>query len=129
MFTPQVAVNLPVSDLPASAAFYRSLGWENIPEYTDDKAAAFQVGDAVVLMLLRSDYFDSFHPGETVPAHGPREVLNALILPTRADVDKLAERARGAGAEVYREPGEVEGMYGAAFADPDGHAWEAMGEE
>lgn len=80
-------------------------------------------------MLLTTDYFDSFHPGETVPGNGPREVLNALILPTRSDVDKLAERARSAGADVYRRPGEEQGMYGTAFADPDGHAWEAMGGE
>ena len=127
MFAPQIAVNLPVSDFEASKAFYAALGWENMPDYTDHHAAAYQVSDAVLLMLLTDDYFDSFHPGETVPSKGPREVLNALILPERADVDAFIDKARAAGADVYTEPAENDGMYGAAFADPDGHAWEVMG--
>jgi uncharacterized protein len=37
----------------------------------------------------------------------------------------VIEEARGAGADVVREPAETFwGGYSAAFTDPDGHPWE-----
>jgi hypothetical protein len=33
------------------------------------------------------------------------------------------ERARGAGAQIVREPAQQPWGYSAAFADPDGHLW------
>lgn len=123
---PQIYVNLPVSDLAASQAFYTALGWQVIPEYTDDNASAVQVSDAIVVMLLKRDYFGRFHPKETATADSPREVLNALAMDTRDDVDEMIRRARGAGADVYNEPKENQEMYYGSFADPDGHGWEVL---
>jgi uncharacterized glyoxalase superfamily protein PhnB len=42
-----------------------------------------------------------------------------------AEVDAVIEDARGAGAQIAREPGETFwGGYSGVFVDPDGHPWE-----
>lgn len=123
---PQIYVNLPVSDLEAAKAFYTALGWDVIPEYTDDNASAVQVSDAIVVMLLKRDYFSTFHRRETAAADSPREVLNAVAVDTRDDVDEMIRRGREAGANVYNEPKEGQEMYYGSFEDLDGHGWEIV---
>ena len=44
--------NLPVIDLKASIAFYKSLGFENNPDFTDDTAACMVWSEAIHVMLL-----------------------------------------------------------------------------
>ncbi|NLF90350.1 MAG: lactoylglutathione lyase [Corynebacterium marinum] len=121
---PQIYINLPVSDLAAAKAFYTALGWDIIPEYTDDNASAVQASDAVVVMLLKREFFATFHRKETAAADSPREMLNALAVDTRADVDEMIRRGREAGANVYNEPKEGQEMYYGSFEDLDGHGWE-----
>ena len=42
-----------------------------------------------------------------------------------AEVDRVMEEARAAGATITREAGDTFwGGYAGAFADPDGHPWE-----
>ena len=50
--TRMILVNLPVTDLKASMAFYKSIGFKNNPQFTDDTAACRVWSDAINVMLL-----------------------------------------------------------------------------
>ena len=55
-----IFVNLPVSDLPASMAFYEALGFSNNPQFSDDTAACMVWSEAIHVMLLTGDKWRSF---------------------------------------------------------------------
>ena len=50
--TKMIFVNLPVVDLDASMAFYKALGFENNPHFTDETAACMVWSEAINVMLL-----------------------------------------------------------------------------
>lgn len=120
----RIYVNLPVDDLSAQREFYLALGFRQNLQFSDENTVSFEVTEHIVLMLLEREKFNSFHDRESVPAQGPREVLNALDVGSRKDVNELIRRVRQAGGKVTREPEEQGPMYGAAFDDLEGHGWE-----
>ena len=63
-------------------------------------------------------------PRTPADAHATTEVLTALQLDSREDVDRMVATALANGASAVREPEDHGFMYGHAFADPDGHIWE-----
>ena len=54
-----IFVNLPVTDLPRSMAFYEAVGFTNNPQFTNDQAAAMMWSDTIVVMLLRHDFWQT----------------------------------------------------------------------
>jgi predicted lactoylglutathione lyase len=46
-----IFVNLPVTNLKASMAFYKSIGFENNPHFTDETAACMVCSEAINVML------------------------------------------------------------------------------
>ncbi len=50
--TKMIFVNLPVSDLSASIAFYRALGFQPYPAFSDDTAACMVWSESIHVMLL-----------------------------------------------------------------------------
>lgn len=55
-----IFVNLPVSSLPASMAFYEALGFANNPQFTDETAACMVWSEAIYVMLLTHDKWRTF---------------------------------------------------------------------
>jgi predicted lactoylglutathione lyase len=51
-------------------------------------------------------------------------VLTALGCASRAEVDRIVDRALEAGGSPAREPKDHGFMYERAFEDLDGHIWE-----
>jgi predicted lactoylglutathione lyase len=47
-----IFVNLPVKDLEASKGFFRQLGFDFNPEFSDDTAACMTVEENIFVMLL-----------------------------------------------------------------------------
>ncbi|MGH8461952.1 MAG: VOC family protein [Stenotrophobium sp.] len=120
----QIFVNLPVQDLEQSVAFFKALGFTFNPQFTDDSAACLILGASHYAMLIAHDKFKLFTPHARVDAHHNTEVLVALQLDSRAQVDEIVEKAWDAGGKYVR-PAEDHGwMYGHAFQDLDGHIWE-----
>lgn len=119
-----IFVNLPVSDLERSRTFFSDLGYTFNEEFSDDRALCLELGPTLHAMLLRRDFFASFHDAE-VASSGTVETLLCLSADSRAAVDDLVDRAVAAGGREGR--GEDHGfMYGRSYADPDGHIWEIM---
>lgn len=120
-----IFVNLPVSDLKRSIAFYEAVGAANNPQFTDDTAAMMRFSDAINVMLLTHERFQGFTPRAIPDAHQTAQVLLCLSEESRAAVDATLARAVAAGAVGDPNPAQDHGfMYGRSFADPDGHIWE-----
>ena len=59
--TTSIFVNLPVSDLEASKAFYTALGYSINPNFTDETAACVVFSDTIYAMLLTHAKFSRVH--------------------------------------------------------------------
>lgn len=122
-----IFVNLPVSDLARSKAFYEAVGFTNEPRFTDETAAAMQWSDTIVVMLLTHAKWSSFTTRPIVDAHKAAQVALCISIESRAEVDTITEAAAGAGGRADPNPVQDHGMmYGRSFEDPDGHIWEPM---
>ena len=120
-----IFVNLPVTDLPKSMAFYEAVGFTNNPQFTNDQAAAMMWSDAIVVMLLRHEFWKTF-TSKTIPdAHGSAQVLLCLGQDSKDAVEGIVGKAVAAGGKADPTPKQDLGfMYGRSFEDPDGHIWE-----
>jgi catechol 2,3-dioxygenase-like lactoylglutathione lyase family enzyme len=116
-------VTLAVNDLAASRRFYvDGLGWP--PELDDpDEVIMIRVGQRLLLSLWDRRAFAAEIGAEA--AEGVPPVTLAHNVATAADVDRVLEEVRGAGASMV-DPGRPRdwGGYSGYFADPDGFRWE-----
>jgi predicted lactoylglutathione lyase len=122
-----IFVNLPVTDLPRSVAFYEALGAEKNPKFSDDTAAMIVFSETIHAMLLTHAKYREFTTKQIADAHQTSQVLICLSADSRDDVDAMVANAEAAGAVLDPTPKQDYGfMYGRSFEDPDGHIWEVM---
>jgi uncharacterized protein len=121
-----IFVNLPVTDLPASQAFFSELGFSFNPAFSDDSCACMVVDRNIFVMLLARAKFREFINGDISDATRVTEVLTCLTADSREQVDETLARAIAAGGKPLRPVVEDGPMYGASFQDLDGHVWELM---
>lgn len=120
----KIFVNLPISDLKASVEFFTKLGYTFNPQFTDETATCMVISDTIYAMLLTKPKFKTFIPREISDARQATEVLLALSLDSRQQVDEIVEKAIAAGATTFREPTDHGFMYERSIQDLDGHIWE-----
>jgi hypothetical protein len=121
-----IFVNLPVTDLKASMSFYKSLGFENNPHFTDATAACMVWSETINVMLLTHAKWREFTQ-RPIPPAGSSEVMLALSCDSREAVDALNKAAAANGGTADINPMQDLGfMYNRNLADPDGHVWEMM---
>ena len=123
-----IFVNLPVTDLEKSKAFYEAVGAANNPAFTDDTAACMVVEEGSIhVMLLTHEKWATF-TSKTIPdAHTTAQVLLCVSADSRDEVDGQVDKAVKAGGKADPTPTQDFGfMYGRSFEDPDGHIWEVM---
>ena len=120
-----IFVNLPVTDLARSRAFYEGLGFSINPQFSDDEGACVVVSEAIYLMILTQAKFARFAPrpvADTTAVSGP---LIALSCDSRDDVLAMMDSALAHGGADNGSVQDMEGfMYGRSFSDPDGHVFE-----
>ena len=119
-------VNLAVRDLQRSMAFYKALGFEFNPKFTDDKAACMVISDKAFVMLLTEPFFKTFTTRQLCDTNTHVEGLFALSCESRAAVDDIVKKAIAAGGSYAMDPQDHGFMYGWSFYDPDGHHWEVF---
>lgn len=122
----QVFINLPISDLLRSLAFFKALGFSHNPQFTDDTAACIVISENIHVMVLMHVKFREFTPKTICDTSKSIEVLNCLSCDSRAEVEDLVRKAVAAGGSTYAEPKDYGFMYQHSFADPDGHCWELV---
>lgn len=121
-----IFINLPVSDLTASTAFYTAIGFTKNPQWSNDTASCMVLSDAISVMLLTHDKWRTFTSRPICPP-GANEVLLAISCENRDAVDAMNEAATANGGTADINPKQDLGfMYNRNLADPDGHVWEAM---
>ncbi|QOZ28267.1 VOC family protein [Bradyrhizobium sp. CCBAU 51753] len=122
-----IFVNLPVSDLARSTAFYEAIGATKNPQFSDDTASCMVISETIFVMLLTHDKFRQFTPKKISDARTSSEVLICLSADGREAVDDTVSKATGAGGTADPSPKQDYGfMYGRSFEDLDGHIWEVM---
>lgn len=122
-----IFVNLPVTDLDRSKAFYAAVGATLNPQFSDATAACMVFSDTIHAMLLTHHKWRQFTSKTIVDAHRSAQVLLCLSEDSRAAVTAIVERAVAAGGKADPTPTQDFGfMYGRSFEDPDGHVWEVM---
>ena len=120
-----IFVNLPVTDLKRSMAFYEAVGFTNNPMFTNDQAAAMAWSDEIVVMLLTHEFWKTFTDKTLPDARSTAQVLLCLSQDSREAVDAIVGNAVSAGGRSEPTPNQDMGfMYGRSFEDPDGHIWE-----
>lgn len=121
----KIFVNLPIQDMARSQAFFRALGFEFNPAFTNDQGACMVVSDDIFVMLLVKPFFQTFTTKPVADATQTTEVLISLSCESRAEVDELVQKALAAGATAPKAAVDHGGfMYQHGFHDLDGHVWE-----
>lgn len=119
-------LNLPVRDLGRSMEFFRKLGFEFNPQFTDERAACLTFNPDAHVMLLREEFFRTFTRREMADTGECIEQITAFSCPSRELVDQLTEAAFEAGATAAMAPVDMGFMYSRSFCDLDGHQWEPV---
>ena len=119
----QIFLTLPVADLPKSVAFFKALGFQHNPQFSDDTAACIVINDSTCVMLGTHEKFRSFTPKAVCDTSQAVEVLISLSCDTRERVDELVAKALANGATTYDQPEDLGFMYSHSFVDLDGHGW------
>jgi predicted lactoylglutathione lyase len=120
----KIFVNIPVTDLDRSVAFWKKLGFQFNAQFTDQSAACMVVSEEAYVMLLVQKRFADF---TRKPVADPRSTTGALLClsaTSRAEVDQLVRTAVESGGSPAAAKEDHGFMYGWSFYDPDGHHWE-----
>jgi predicted lactoylglutathione lyase len=118
-------VNLPVTDLEHSKAFYTAIGFTLNPLMSDHNAACIIVEpDHSYFMLLQRDFFQTF---TARPIADPKTTVltaTAIFVESRDAVDTVLAAGLGAGGTEAQDPADYGFMYQRQLTDPDGHLLE-----
>ncbi|MFC7461447.1 VOC family protein [Hydrogenophaga defluvii] len=122
----QIFVNLPIQDMARSQAFFKALGLNFNPRFTNEQGACLEIAENIYAMLLVEPFFQGFTKLPISDAKKATEVLIALSCESRTEVDELVGKAVAAGGTTPNAPQDHGFMYQHGFADPDGHQWEVF---
>src|SRR5579864_1091717 len=125
--TRMIFINVPVSDLKASTAFYLALGGALNPRFSGEQASSIMFSDAIGVMLLTHEHYREFTSRPIGDARRESQALLALSVESREAVDGAIASATSAGGRADPNPAQDHGfMYGRSVEDPDGYVWEVM---
>lgn len=120
----QIFINLPVKDLNKSIEFFTKMGFTFNAQFTDENATCMIIGENMYAMLLTEKYFSTFITKPIADAKKATEVITALSVSSRDEVESIIEKAFAAGGKQYKDPIDYGWMYNRNFEDLDGHQWE-----
>jgi predicted lactoylglutathione lyase len=126
--TQMIFVNLPVTDLERSIAFYEAVGARKEPKFSNESAAMMVFSETIHVMLLTHPFYSTFTGKPIADAHQTSEVLICLSEESTEAVDTMVAKAAASGGKADVGPKQGMGglMYGRSFEDHDGHHWEVM---
>ena len=120
-----IFVNLPITDLAKTEAFYRAFGWNKNPHFSNDNSLCMVWSDTIYAMLLSHERWADFTTRPIPDAHTTCPVMLALNVDDRQTVDDIVTTAAAAGGRSDPNPAQdFSFMYSRSVADPDGHLWE-----
>ncbi len=121
-----IFINLPVHDLNRTRTFWTQLGFSFHKQFSNDKALCLVLNDGLIYaMLITRELFATF-TNRPLADGSTTQVLTAIQVESREEVDRIVQCALENGATRYRPSADHGWMYYDSFADPDGHQWEVM---
>ena len=124
--TKMIFISFPVSDLQASVAFYKALGFQQNPQFSDDSGVCMVWSEAIHAMLLTHAKWRTF-TDRPHPPPGSSSVMLSLSMDSRDAVDAMNRAAAAHGGQADVNPVQDLGfMVSRDFADRDGHLWGAF---
>ncbi len=122
----QIFINLPITEMKASMAFYTALGFKNKPEFTNEDGACMVWSDTIYVMIHTPKSWRRF-TDRPIPPSTSCEVMLSLSLDSTKEVDAFTDSAAANGGTADINPKQDLGfMYSRSFTDPDGHVWESF---
>ncbi|WP_026874454.1 VOC family protein [Jiangella gansuensis] len=117
-------LNLTTKDVSRASDFYTALGFELVPDFTNEQAACVKINDQLFAMLVSESFFSTIVTDHI--AWTGTGAAYALSAESREEVDELVQKALATGGQKAKDPQDEGFMYGWSFLDPDGHHWEVM---
>ena len=121
-----IFVNLPVKDLIKTREFWTELGFSFNEDFSDDNALCLVLNEGSIYSMLISHEMFSTFTNRPIAEANSTQVLIAIEVDTKEQVDIIVNLAINNGAKRYRESIDHGWMYYDSFADLDGHQWEIM---
>lgn len=122
-----IFINLPVSDVQASTAFYEALGAKKNETFSNETSSSMVISDTITVMLLSHKRWRDFTSKQIPDARKSAQVLLCLSMDSSENCDAAVAAAKLAGGTADPTPKQDhEFMYGRSYEDPDGHIWEVM---
>jgi predicted lactoylglutathione lyase len=121
----QIYVNLPVKDVQKTKDFWKAIGFSISDQMSDERAVCVKMSDTIYVMFLTEEHFQTFSE-RPVPKGDTTQVLLAIGLDSREEVDQVVNAAVANGATQHEEPQDYGWMYHNSFWDINGHGWNVM---
>jgi predicted lactoylglutathione lyase len=121
-----IYVNLPVKDVQKTREFWTKLGFSINEQFSDDKAICVVMKENhIYTMFLKEEFFQTF-TNRPFAKGDTTQVLLAIGVNSRDEVDGMVKTAIENGGSKYSEPVDYGWIYQSSFADINGHQWEVM---
>ncbi len=125
--TQMIFINLPVSDVQASTAFYEALGAKKNEIISNETSSSMVISDTITVMLLSHARWRDFTSKKITDAKASAQVLLCLSMDNPEACDAAVATAVKNGGKADPTPKQNHGfMCGRSYEDPDGHIWEVM---
>ncbi|WP_415327720.1 VOC family protein [Chryseobacterium sp. MMS23-Vi53] len=121
----QIYVNLPVKDIQKTKEFWSNIGFSINDQISDEKAVCIVMSDNIQVMFLEEEFFQTFSERPT-PKGDTTQVLVAIGLDSREEVDQVVNAAVANGAYQHEEAQDHGWMYQNSFWDINGHGWNVI---
>ena len=121
----KIFVNLPITQLARSIAFYEALGATLNPKFSDKTGACMVLSESIYVMVLTHEKYRNFTARPISDVHSTSSALIALSFDSQDAVNAIIDLAVSAGGQADPNPVQDHGfMFGRSIEDPDGHVWE-----
>lgn len=121
----QIFVNLPVKNIQETKEFWTNLGFSVNEQISDERAVCIIMNDTISIMFLTEEFFETFSE-RPVPKGDTTQVLVAIGLDSREEVDQVVNAAVANGATQHEEAQDHGWMYQNSFWDINGHGWNVI---
>jgi len=120
----QIFINLAVTDLQKSMAFYTALGFTNNPQFSDDAGKCMVWSENIFVMLLTHEKFNLFATKHFADTKTNLAGLFSLSLDSFDEVNTIMANGLKAGGIEPSEMKDYGFMQQRTIEDFDGHTWE-----
>lgn len=118
-----IFINIPVTSVERSKAFFSKLGFHFNTQFTNDVSACLIIAENINVMLSEHARFAQLMDKKVADSN-TSEVVLSLGCDSAERVREIAEGAFALGARKLNEPEDHGFMFSWAFEDLDGHLWD-----